>query len=104
MADSEWVTMTEGVKRQIRVDGEKMMLVEVRFEAGAAVPQHSHPHEQISYVASGRMLFTVSGQEVEVAAGESLHLPSNVQHAARALEVSIVLDTFSPPREDFRGK
>jgi quercetin dioxygenase-like cupin family protein len=41
---------------------------------------------------------------VEVAAGESLHLPSNVPHAARALEASIVLDTFSPPREDFRGK
>ena len=102
MADTEWVTMTEGVKRRIRVDGEKMMLVEVRFEAGAAVPQHSHPHEQISYVASGRMLFTVNGQEVEVAAGESLHLPSNVPHAARALEASAVLDTFSPPREDFR--
>jgi quercetin dioxygenase-like cupin family protein len=102
MADSEWVIMTEGVKRQIRVDGEKMMLVEVRFEAGAAVPQHSHPHEQISYVASGRMLFTVDGQVVEVASGDSLHLPSNVPHAARALEASTVLDTFSPPREDFR--
>ncbi len=102
MADSEWVTMTEGVKRRIRVDGEKMMLVEVHFEAGAAVPGHSHPHEQISYVASGRMQFTVNGQKVEVAAGDSLHLPSNVPHAARALEASIVLDTFSPPREDFR--
>ena len=102
MTDTEWVTMTEGVKRRIKVDGEKMMLVEIRFEAGAAVPQHSHPHEQISYVASGRMAFTVSGEAVEVAVGESLHLPSNVPHAARALEASVVLDTFSPPREDFR--
>ena len=102
MTDSEWVQMTTGVKRRIREDGEKLMLVEVRFEAGAAVPQHSHVHEQISYVASGRMVFVVNGQEMELNAGDSVRLPSNVPHSARAAEASTVLDTFSPPREDFR--
>lgn len=102
MADSEWVPMTPGVKRRIREDGEKLMLVEVTFEAGAAVPEHAHVHEQVSYVASGRMAFTVSGEETELKAGESLLLPSNVLHSARALEASTVLDSFSPPREDFR--
>ncbi|MBM4423831.1 MAG: cupin domain-containing protein [Chloroflexi bacterium] len=102
MAESEWVQMMAGVKRRIKADGEKLMLVEVRFEAGAAVPAHSHPHEQISYVVSGRFEFTVDGKAVIVAAGESLHLPSNVPHAARALEASTALDAFSPPREDFR--
>lgn len=94
--------MTQGVKRRIRVDGEKMMLVEVRFEAGAAVPEHAHVHEQISYVANGRMEFTVDGKTVEVAAGQNLHLPSNVPHGARSVAESTVLDMFSPPREDFR--
>jgi len=102
MADSEWVAMTPGVKRRIREDGEALMLVEVTFEAGAAVPEHAHVHEQVSYVAGGRMMFTVSGKEVELKAGESLHLSSKVRHSARALEASTVLDAFSPPREDFR--
>ncbi len=102
MADSEWVQMSPGVKRRIRVDGEKMMLVEVHFDAGITLPTHSHPHEQISYIGSGRMEFTVGGKTVEVAAGQSLHLPSNVPHGARSVEESTVLDLFSPPREDFR--
>lgn len=94
--------MTPGVKRRIREDGEKLMLVEVVFEAGAAVPEHAHVHEQVSYIVSGRMMFTVSGKEMELKAGESLRLPSNVPHAARALEASTVLEAFSPPREDLR--
>ncbi len=102
MTDTEWVKMTEGVKRRIRIDGEKMMLVEIRFEAGAVVPMHSHPHEQVTYVATGRMLFTLNGEKVEVPAGGSIHMPSNAPHDARALEASVLLDTFSPPREDLR--
>ena len=103
MADSEWVQMTAGVKRRIKEDGEKVMLIEVRFEAGAAVAAHSHPHEQATYVASGRMEFTVDGKLIEVGAGESLLLRSNVPHAARALEASVIVDAFSPPREDLRA-
>jgi quercetin dioxygenase-like cupin family protein len=99
---ADWTAMTPGVKRRIREDGEKLMLVEVHFETGAAVPEHAHVHEQITFVVSGRMAFSVSGRELEVGAGDSLRLPSNVPHAARALEASVVLDSFSPPREDFR--
>lgn len=99
---ADWTPMTPGVKRRIREDGEKLMLVEVHFEAGSAVPEHAHVHEQVTYVVSGRMSFTVAGREQEVAAGGSLRLPSNVPHAARALEASVLLDSFSPPREDFR--
>ncbi len=78
------------------------MVLEVDFEAGAAVPTHAHVHEQVSYVVKGRMKFTVEGKVIEVAAGESVRLPSNAPHAAQALEASRLLDIFSPPREDFR--
>ncbi len=94
--------MTPGVKRRIREDGEKLMLVEVQFEPGAAVPEHAHVHEQTSYVVSGHMVFKMNGQEIEMKAGDSLRMPSNVPHAARSVEASVVLDSFSPPREDFR--
>jgi quercetin dioxygenase-like cupin family protein len=97
-----WFQMAPGVKRRIREDGEKLMLVEVQFEAGAVVAEHHHVHEQVSYIVSGRMVFTMEGKEIDVAAGGSLRMPSDVPHAARAVEPSVALDAFSPPREDFR--
>lgn len=102
---ADWVHMAEGVRRRILNDGEKLMLVQVEFAAaGNAVPEHSHIHEQISFITAGKMRFTVAGREVVVSAGESIHLPSSVVHGATALEPSTVLDMFSPPREDFRPK
>lgn len=97
-----WTPMTPGVRRRIREDGAQLMLVEVEFEAGAAVAEHHHVHEQVSYVAAGHMIFTMEGQEIELKAGGTLRMPSNVPHAARAVEPSLVFDSFSPPREDFR--
>jgi len=97
-----WTPMTPGVQRRIREDGEQLMVVEVQFEAGAAVPEHFHVHEQVSYVSSGHMVFSMQGQEIELKAGGTLRMPSNVPHAARAVEPSTVFDSFSPPREDFR--
>jgi quercetin dioxygenase-like cupin family protein len=102
---ADWVHMTEGVRRRILNDGEKLMLVQVEFAAaGNSVPAHHHINEQISYVTMGKMRFTVDGREVIVSAGESLHVPANVVHDATALEPSTVLDMFSPPRDDFRPK
>lgn len=99
---SDWVAMTPGVKRRIREDGEKLMLVEVHLEAGSVVPEHAHVNEQVSYVASGRVAFTIGGREIDVPAGGTVRMPSNVPHLARAAEASVVMDFFSPPREDFR--
>ncbi len=101
-AESEWVEMMPGVKRRIKADGEKVMLVEVHFDAGAAVPGHNHPHEQISYIVSGRLRFTLYGEVMELKTGDCLHIPSNAPHEATALEETVTLDIFSPPREDFR--
>jgi len=99
---SEWVVVSEGFRRRILEDGDKLMLVEFEAAQGCGAPLHQHPHEQISYVVSGRMRFTVGDQTTDVAGGESIHIPSNALHTAVALEDSAALDIFSPPREDFR--
>ncbi len=97
-----WVTMAEGIERQIQVDGEKLMIVKVHLAAGAELPSHSHPHEQATYVLSGRLRFTLGDQTVDLSAGQSIGIPSNVPHRVVATEETMVLDSFSPPRQDFR--
>jgi quercetin dioxygenase-like cupin family protein len=99
---TEWVVTGEGVRRRIMVDGEKLMLTEVHFEQGGVGALHSHPHEQATLVVTGRVRFTLAGVEHEYTAGQCIYVPSNLVHGMVALEESLVLDTFSPPREDFR--
>lgn len=83
--------------------GEQLMLAHIDMKKGALVPTHHHHNEQFSYVLSGALRFWVGEdrQEVIVRAGEVLHLPSNVPHSAEALEDSLSLDVFSPPRQDW---
>lgn len=93
-----------GLERR-RVIGERVMLAQVRLEPGCVVPTHAHDNEQVCCVLSGRLRFGLGGEggqpprEVEVAAGEVLHLPSGVPHSAEALEPTLVIDIFSPPSE-----
>ncbi|HRE48123.1 MAG TPA: cupin domain-containing protein [Aggregatilineales bacterium] len=100
---AEWVQMNPAVKRRIVLDGEKMMVVEVHFEANGVVGDHSHPHEQITQVRQGRIKLTVNGVPHILAAGDIARVPGNVVHSAEALEASELYDVFSPPREDFRA-
>lgn len=94
--------MVPGVRRQTLVSGHAMMQMLVTLTAGSRLPEHLHPHEQISHVLSGRVRFVLdAGAETyDLGAGESIYLAANRPHAAEALEMSVVLDTFSPPRED----
>ena len=101
---NEWLTVADGVRRRIRLDGEKMMMVEVEFAKGAVGSLHSHPHEQLTYVTKGRMRFTLAGKAVDVPSGETIRMPPDMPHEALALEPSALIDIFSPPREDFRAK
>lgn len=100
--NDEWVEMVPGVRRRIREDGEHLMLVEVHLDNGAVVPEHAHVHEQITFVISGHLAFKLDGKDVDLPAGGTLRMPSNVRHGVTALENTVVLDVFSPPREDFR--
>jgi quercetin dioxygenase-like cupin family protein len=96
------VEMLPGVVRRTLMEGERTMLIEVTLEQGAIVPLHTHSHEQIGYLASGRLLFEVGDERRELAAGDSWLVPSNVPHQVTALEPSVAIDVFSPPREEYR--
>ena len=96
----DWIQLAPGVKRQTAGVGEKMMQVVVYFAKGASTPEHSHVHEQITSVLSGKMKFVVAGEPKVVSSGEAIVFKSNVPHAAEAIEESFILDTFSPIRED----
>jgi quercetin dioxygenase-like cupin family protein len=101
---AEWVMMAPGVRRLTLVDGDKLMLIQAELEKGAVVAEHNHPHEQATYVVSGRVEFTVSGKMSVLKPGQSIHMPSNAPHSVVAVEATVLLDAFSPPREDFRSK
>ena len=96
------VEMLPGVVRRTLTEGERMMLIEVTLAQGAVVPSHTHPHEQIGYLASGRLVFEIGDERRELSAGDSWEVPSNVPHQVTALEHSIAIDIFSPPREEYR--
>jgi quercetin dioxygenase-like cupin family protein len=96
------VEMQPGVVRCTLNDGERMMLIEVTLAQGAVVPLHTHPHEQIGYLASGRLLFEVGDERRELSVGDSWLVPSNVPHQVTALDPSVAIDIFSPPREEYR--
>jgi quercetin dioxygenase-like cupin family protein len=86
------------------ITGERMMLAHVYLQKGCVVPRHSHENEQITYVLSGALRFWLGedeAEEVVVRAGEVLTIPSNLPHKALALEDTLDVDVFSPPREDW---
>jgi quercetin dioxygenase-like cupin family protein len=87
--------------------GERVMLAQVRLQKGCLVPRHQHEHEQLTYILEGALRFFLGEDEARqeiVRADEVLHLPSNVWHSAEALEDTLVLDVFSPPRQDWLDK
>jgi len=94
----------EGIERQMCV-GEQMMICRFRFAPFLVTPQHTHPHEQMSLVISGRVRFFVEGEERIASPGDVLHFPPNCLHGATMMDEEVVLiDVFTPLREDFLGK
>ena len=86
------------------VVGDKLMLARVFLKKGAHVPQHHHHNEQVTYILEGALKFAIDGREIVVRAGEVLCIPSNMPHEAWALEDTLDLDVFNPPREDWLNK
>jgi quercetin dioxygenase-like cupin family protein len=89
------------------VTSERMMLAHVYLEKGCIVPKHSHENEQITYILEGALHFWIGddgAEEVILRAGEVLVIPSNVPHKAEALEDTLDVDIFSPPRQDWLDK
>ena len=104
--DVERESVTHDIARQL-FTGKRMMLAQVFLDKGAIVPKHSHDNEQLTWVVEGALKFWLGNEgepgneERIVSAGEVMYIPSNVPHKAEALEDTLDVDVFSPPRQDW---
>lgn len=99
-------TVTEQFSRRL-ITGDRMMLAHVYLKKGMIVPRHQHENEQLTYILEGALHFWIGEDEQHeqiVRAGEVLHIPSMVWHKALALEDTLDVDIFDPPRQDWLAK
>ena len=101
---AEWpeVEAVPGVFRRVLSCGDQVMVVQFRIGAGAEVPPHTHPHEQVGHVVSGRMRFRIGDEERELGPGDGYSVPGGVTHGAVGVTDVIAVDSFHPVRDDYR--
>ncbi|MHC1786048.1 MAG: cupin domain-containing protein [Christensenellales bacterium] len=90
-----------GVQRKVLAWNANLMMCEIRFLSGAIGKIHAHPHTQVSYVARGSLRFLVGDEEKIVHQGDSILIPPDTLHGVEALEDAMLVDVFSPARQDF---
>ena len=93
--------LVEGIELSTLVYGEKTLMGRFKVDRGSVLPAHSHPHEQTGIMISGKLRFNVDGEVKDVETGDSWCFHGGVEHSAEALEDSIIIEVFSPVREDF---
>lgn len=96
-------TLNPRIQRHFVV-GDQLMLARILLKKGAEVPLHSHANEQVTWVTEGALEFQIDGRTVVVRAGEVLCIPPHMPHAAHALEDTVDIDIFTPPRQDWIDK
>lgn len=101
-ADTKKSEPEAGLLRLVGAYNDKLFVAEHRMEKGWVGAKHSHPHEQAAYVVSGHIRLTSAGQNVDLRAGDSFVVRGGVEHQAEALEPSVVVDVFTPCREDYK--
>lgn len=99
--DIPWEYASPGIQRQIYGYDNRVMLVKVKFEKGAVGAVHEHPHTQVSYVESGVFELTIDGEAQILKTGDGFYVPPNTLHGSVCLEAGVLIDVFSPHREDF---
>jgi quercetin dioxygenase-like cupin family protein len=99
--DIAWEQVTEGIKRKIMAYDDRLMLVKVAFETGGIGTVHQHHHTQITHVESGVFEVEIDGEKQMLQAGDVFFIPSNIWHGAVCIEAGVLIDVFSPMREDF---
>lgn len=90
-----------GIRIKTLVFGEKTLFTEFRMNAGAVLPKHAHVHEQTGYLTKGKIRLTIGEQVFDVEEGDCWCIPSNTQHGAEIVKDSVVVEVFSPVREDY---
>jgi len=99
--DSGYRELLDGIRMKTLVHGEKSLLSEFRLEKGRWLPLHRHLHEQTKYLVSGRIRLIVEGEMFEAGPGDAWSIPGAAEHGAEVLEDSVVVEVFSPVREDY---
>ena len=100
--ETQPVEMSPGVIRRTLVSSNNMMICEFKLETNAEIPIHNHPHEQMGYIVSGQVRMTIGDESIKLGSGDSYCALSKEQHGALALERSVIIDIFYPPREEYR--
>ncbi len=96
-----WEDVGNGIHRQVFGYDETLMLVKAKFITGGVGVLHQHPHSQVTYVDSGVFEMTIGGEKKIIKKGDGYYVPPNVVHGCVCLEAGILIDAFSPHREDF---
>lgn len=99
-----WEPVNEGVRRKIMCYDDKLMLVRVEFAKGGVGTLHQHYHSQITHVESGIFEVQIDGKKKVLTAGDAYYIPPHVLHGCVCLEAGVLIDVFSPMREDFFGQ
>jgi quercetin dioxygenase-like cupin family protein len=100
-AKTGWEKIGDGLKRKILGYDNKIMMVLVDFKKGAVGSLHKHPHRQVSYVVQGKFEASIDGLSKIIKEGDSFYVPPDTEHGVKCLEKGILIDVFSPSREDF---
>lgn len=90
-----------GIYLKTLVYGQETLMTEVRLEKGAIIPLHAHPHEQTGYLITGQMEFIIDGKPIMAYPGDSWSIAGDIEHSAKAVEETTVVEVFSPVREDY---
>jgi len=99
--DATYKDMLPGIKMRTATYGDKTLMSEFLLEKGSSLPPHSHVHEQIGYLVSGKIILKIGGESFETLPGDSWCVKSGVEHSAEAVEDSVAVEVFSPVREDY---
>lgn len=94
----------EGITRQLFGYDDSILMARVEFEGGAIGAVHSHPHSQVSYVESGEFDVVIDGVETRLGPGDSFYVHPHLEHGSLCVKAGVVLDVFSPVRDDFLGE
>jgi quercetin dioxygenase-like cupin family protein len=99
--DVELEDLGGGLSRKVMSYSDNIMTVEVHFETGTVAPMHQHPHEQLTYVKSGKFEFTVGDETKTVTEGDTIYKVPNIMHGCVCVEKGVLIDNFTPMRKDF---
>lgn len=100
-AGMEWETVAPGMKRKFMGYNDEIMMVQVSFDKDGVGALHKHPHSQTTYVVSGKFEVTIGDEKKVLIGGDGFYIPPQIEHGAVCLEAGILIDVFSPIREDF---